>query len=489
MGRAIVRQPQAFLMDEPLSNLDAKLRADALRDPQAPEGSRRHDRVRHLRPGRAMTMGDRVAVMKKGVLQQVAPPQLLYENPDNLFVAGFIGSPAMNLVQGELQVDGEAAGHRRDPAHHARRQGHRRRPALAATPGDGSSSACASRTWRTRRCSPTARRSAARATASIVEALGSESPRPLQIERRWSSPADTKEPPPTGDPRQPRPVRRRGTTEMVARSPRSDASNDDPIELAVDTARVALLRHRLGTGDPRLTPDRRSPPMRRLVRLFAPLACSLGRGMRRRRRWRWRWGWRWCGGPMPPTCRGRAGGGHLDRRRAGTLPGGPARRRPTGATITYTPAGDNMDVFLEGRLARGRRAWTWRSSPSLAAPPAQEDLVALTDGPSGRGQLDEGLQEARASTASPMGAPFKSANKSLLWYNPTVLEDAGVEPPADWDDCRRVRRRSPTQGDAGVGRRRRGLAAHRLLRERPVVDRGRRVLRPARQRRGLLGFR
>lgn len=106
MGRAIVRNPQVFLMDEPLSNLDAKLRVQT-RTQIAALQSRlgvttvyvTHDQVE------AMTMGDRVAVMKDGLLQQVASPLSLYEEPANLFVAGFIGSPAMTLLKGTA-VDG-----------------------------------------------------------------------------------------------------------------------------------------------------------------------------------------------------------------------------------------------------------------------------------------------------------------------------------------------------------------------------------------------
>ncbi len=105
MGRAIVRSPQAFLMDEPLSNLDAKLRVQ-MRAEIASLQDRlgvttlyvTHDQVE------AMTMGDRVAVLKTGELMQVDSPQTLYENPRNLFVAGFIGSPAMNL--GVVKVGG-----------------------------------------------------------------------------------------------------------------------------------------------------------------------------------------------------------------------------------------------------------------------------------------------------------------------------------------------------------------------------------------------
>jgi multiple sugar transport system ATP-binding protein len=103
MGRAIVRRPQAFLMDEPLSNLDAKLRVQTRAEIarlQDQLGTTTiyvtHDQIE------AMTMGDRVAVMRKGELQQVAPPQELYDYPVNLFVAGFIGSPAMNMVEATL---------------------------------------------------------------------------------------------------------------------------------------------------------------------------------------------------------------------------------------------------------------------------------------------------------------------------------------------------------------------------------------------------
>jgi multiple sugar transport system ATP-binding protein len=103
MARAIVRQPQAFLMDEPLSNLDAKLRVQVRAEIARLQNDLgtttiyvTHDQVE------AMTMGDRVAVMRKGEIQQVAPPQELYERPKNLFVGGFIGSPAMNMIEATL---------------------------------------------------------------------------------------------------------------------------------------------------------------------------------------------------------------------------------------------------------------------------------------------------------------------------------------------------------------------------------------------------
>ncbi|TMF42653.1 MAG: sn-glycerol-3-phosphate ABC transporter ATP-binding protein UgpC [Chloroflexi bacterium] len=104
LGRAIVREPQAFLLDEPLSNLDAKLRVQTRIELQKQHRALHatfiyvtHDQVE------AMTMGDRIAVMKDGVLQQVAPPREIYDNPANMYVAGFIGSPTMNFIPVTLQ--------------------------------------------------------------------------------------------------------------------------------------------------------------------------------------------------------------------------------------------------------------------------------------------------------------------------------------------------------------------------------------------------
>lgn len=106
LGRAIVREPQAFLMDEPLSNLDAKLRVET-----RAQIIKLHQRLRTTTvyvthdQVEAMTMGDRIAVMREGVLQQLDTPQGLYDQPANIFVAGFIGSPAMNLVSVDVVED------------------------------------------------------------------------------------------------------------------------------------------------------------------------------------------------------------------------------------------------------------------------------------------------------------------------------------------------------------------------------------------------
>src|SRR5829696_1731317 len=113
MGRAIVREPSVFLIDEPLSNLDAKLRVQTRTEIAALQ--RRlgtttvyvtHDQVE------AMTMGDRVCVLKDGYLMQVDTPRNLYDKPDNVFVAGFIGSPAMNLLDVDLDQEGAVLGGR-----------------------------------------------------------------------------------------------------------------------------------------------------------------------------------------------------------------------------------------------------------------------------------------------------------------------------------------------------------------------------------------
>jgi len=116
MGRAIVRSPQVFLMDEPLSNLDAKLRVQTRT--QIASLQRRlgvttvyvtHDQIE------AMTMGDRIALLKDGILQQCASPREMYDKPNNVFVAGFIGSPAMNLVSVPVTEDGVQFGSHRLP--------------------------------------------------------------------------------------------------------------------------------------------------------------------------------------------------------------------------------------------------------------------------------------------------------------------------------------------------------------------------------------
>jgi multiple sugar transport system ATP-binding protein len=136
MGRAIVREPQAFLMDEPLSNLDAKLRVQM----RAEIARLQHDLgvttmyVTHDQT-EAMTMGDLVAVMRRGVLQSFDKPERLYNHPVNLFVAGFIGSPAMNLVEASLVRDNGGLVARIGGQRLTLDSSLRRRPALAGYAG------------------------------------------------------------------------------------------------------------------------------------------------------------------------------------------------------------------------------------------------------------------------------------------------------------------------------------------------------------------
>src|SRR5947199_3732716 len=109
MGRAIVREPQVFLFDEPLSNLDAKLRVQMRTEIKELHQRLKtttiyvtHDQIE------AMTMADRIVVMHDGLVEQIGAPLELYDRPGNLFVAGFIGSPAMNFVHGTIRVNGAA---------------------------------------------------------------------------------------------------------------------------------------------------------------------------------------------------------------------------------------------------------------------------------------------------------------------------------------------------------------------------------------------
>ncbi len=139
MGRAIVREPRAFLMDEPLSNLDAKLRVEMRaeiarlqRELNVTTIYVTHDQVE------AMTLGDRVAIMRDGLLQQVAKPQELYDRPCNLFVAEFIGSPAMNLISVELaRSNGDVVATFGDNALAVDQRVLERRPALKRFEGKG----------------------------------------------------------------------------------------------------------------------------------------------------------------------------------------------------------------------------------------------------------------------------------------------------------------------------------------------------------------
>jgi multiple sugar transport system ATP-binding protein len=228
MGRAIVREPSAFLMDEPLSNLDAKLRvqmraeiARLQRDLGVTTIYVTHDQVE------AMTMGDRVAVLKDGYLQQVDAPQNLYDNPTNVFVGAFIGSPSMNLFDGRLTIaDGGGALELGSQTVAMAPEVFEQRPALrnydgkhvvvGIRPEDFEDAAMVSEVPPDRRLKGTVR---------LVEALGSELMVHFSIDAKRVD---------SGDPDAPEVTDTTGIANAVARfDPRSRARVDDDIEIAL----------------------------------------------------------------------------------------------------------------------------------------------------------------------------------------------------------------------------------------------------------------
>jgi multiple sugar transport system ATP-binding protein len=228
MGRAIVRQPAAFLMDEPLSNLDAKLRvqmraeiARLQRDLGVTTFYVTHDQVE------AMTMGDRVAVIKDGYLQQVDTPQNLYDLPTNVFVAAFIGSPSMNLFDGTLEVGEQGASVRigsqsvaLPPETLTRRPALReydgRRIVVGIRPEDFEDAALSASTPADRRI---------KATVKLVEALGSELMVHMAIDAKRVD---------SGDPDAPEELPGEGYANVVARfSPRSRVHVDEDVDVVV----------------------------------------------------------------------------------------------------------------------------------------------------------------------------------------------------------------------------------------------------------------
>jgi multiple sugar transport system ATP-binding protein len=255
MGRAIVREPRAFLMDEPLSNLDAKLRvqmraeiARIQRDLGVTTIYVTHDQVE------AMTMGDRVAVIRKGELQQVDGPQVLYERPVNLFVAGFIGSPAMNMVEAELvasdgrlyaafggqrlRVDDEALEQRR-----ALRSLEGKRIVLGIRPEDMEDASLVSEAPDDRRIP---------ATVDLREALGSQVLIHFAVKAPIVLTEDTKELAADAGAEDLLDLEARAkedtSTFVAALNPRTDAREGEGLELFVDTRRLHFFDPETGRG-------------------------------------------------------------------------------------------------------------------------------------------------------------------------------------------------------------------------------------------------
>ncbi len=233
MGRAIVRQPAAFLMDEPLSNLDAKLRvqmraeiARLQRDLGVTTLYVTHDQVE------AMTMGDRVAVLKDGFLQQVDTPQNLYDTPVNVFVAAFIGSPSMNLYDGELHLAGDggtvmigsqtvALAPESLVSRPALRGYDGKRIVLGVRPEDFEDASVVSNAAEDRRM---------KADVKLVEALGSELMVHMAIDAKTVD---------SGDPDAPEELPGEGSANLIARfSPRSRVRVDDQVDVVVASERL-----------------------------------------------------------------------------------------------------------------------------------------------------------------------------------------------------------------------------------------------------------
>ncbi|MFV2174113.1 ABC transporter ATP-binding protein [Actinomadura sp. LOL_016] len=240
MGRAIVREPQAFLMDEPLSNLDAKLRvqmraeiARLQRDLGVTTVYVTHDQTE------AMTLGDRVAVMKKGELQQVAPPQELYDRPVNLFVAGFIGSPAMNLLKGALAGDAENPRLEIGARTLTLPRGVlTERPALASYLGRDVVVGVRPEDMEDAELAEAPEGARLEATADLVEAMGSDVLVHFAVEAAPVVTEDTKELARDAGADIPGGAREE-RTDLVARfSPRTRVKAGDPVTIRVDTGRL-----------------------------------------------------------------------------------------------------------------------------------------------------------------------------------------------------------------------------------------------------------
>ena len=244
MGRAIVREPQVFLMDEPLSNLDAKLRvqmrseiAQVQHDLDVTTIYVTHDQTE------AMTMGDRVAVMKGGILQELGEPQYLYDNPANIFVAGFIGSPPMNMAIGKvIRPDNNSdlavrLGSATIRLHPAVAQ---ERPGLAAYVSRDVAVGIRSEDMedaRLVRDAPPDTR--LKATVSLVEALGAQIVVHFEVDAPKVVTADTKalEKDAHTD-EAPTHTELEGTRFVAAFAPRSRVKIGDTIEVVVDTERM-----------------------------------------------------------------------------------------------------------------------------------------------------------------------------------------------------------------------------------------------------------
>jgi len=252
MGRAIVREPAAFLMDEPLSNLDAKLRVQM----RAEIAGLQHDLgvttiyVTHDQV-EAMTMGDRVAVMRKGELQQVADPQTLYDRPVNLFVGGFIGSPAMNMIEATLErKNGGYAAKVGDESIAIEAEEVKARPGLAAYVGKEIVLGIRPEDLEDAALAPGTESQRLRGQVELTEALGSEVMVHFTIKARHATTEDVRElAEDVGDERAIEQPADGDTATLVGRfGARSRVRPDQPVEVAVDTRSLHFFDPQTGLG-------------------------------------------------------------------------------------------------------------------------------------------------------------------------------------------------------------------------------------------------
>ena len=450
MGRAIVREPPAFLMDEPLSNLDAKLRvqmraeiAKLQRDLGVTTIYVTHDQVE------AMTMGDRVAVMRKGELQQVDDPQTLYDRPVNLFVGGFIGSPAMNMLDATIeQSNGELRREdRRADARARRRDARARGPALQAYEGKPRGPRHPARGPRGRgaRDRRARRPRGCRARLELREALGSEIMAHFAIEARARRDRrDARAGARTPAAEDGAADRRPATNEAVvvgrfgARSRVADGRGGRRPSSTRARCTSSIPRQGIGIYD--------ACHHERSTIVKEPLAnrSAAGRSLSQRSRARVA-----AHAAHRERLEDRAGADRRQSRaRSRSTASGPAPRpKAFGAVIkafnkiypnvkvNYKPVGDNMPTVLATAVAGGNPPDMAGHRPAglvkqfAEAGPAEADRRTRSRR-SRRTSRRRGRSSGR-STASCTALVFKAANKSMVWYNVPAFKTAGVEGAED----------------------------------------------------------